>query len=334
MNFCIVGAGAWGTAMAVHLSGLGHAVTLVARRVEHALDIASKRENHAYLPGITLDNDLQIAFELKPALMEAEVVIMACPSTSLREQCERVQEALNSAWQIKLFISLCKGLEQKTSLLPTEVIREVIPGYRYGVLSGPTFADEIVRGKPAAIVFASDAESDLVTTVQEVMSNNALRVYTASDLRGVELGGCLKNVYAIAVGICDGLNLGDNAKAALLTRALHEVVTLGVQLGGKRESFYGLSGVGDLVSTCTSEHSRNRALGKLVATQTEGERLKSLEGVTLEGYWATGCFLNLCEKYDIEAPILREIYSILYQSKDPLEGLHDLMQRDLRAEDQ
>ncbi len=332
MNFCIIGAGAWGTAMAIHLSRLGHVVTLVPRRVEHALELASDRENRAYLPDVVFDSDMQIGCELKPALMEAEIVLMACPSRGLREQCERVRDNLTSARQVKLFISLCKGLEQKTLLRPVQVMREVLPGYCHGVLSGPTFAYEVAKGKPTAIVFASEGDAPLAAAVQGAISNDALRVYTASDLTGVELGGCLKNVYAIAVGICDGLDLGDNAKAALLTRSLHEMVSLGICLGGARESFYGLSGVGDLVATCTSARSRNRTFGQEVAAGKKAEDLSRVGEATVEGYWATDCFLNLCRKYDLEAPILQEVHNILYHGKDPIEGLRALMNRDLKAE--
>jgi len=332
MNFCILGAGAWGTTMAIHLSRFGHTVTLVPRRMEHAMEIATSRENKLYLPGYKLDNSVQIGCELRPALMESDVVLLACPSKYLRTLCKQVREHLDAARQLKMFITLCKGLEEGQNLKPCEVLAEEFPGYFHGALSGPTFAREVAAGAPTAIVFATNADKELTDWVQESISNQHLRVYTSTDVTGVELGACLKNVYAIAAGICDGLQLGDNAKAALITRVLAEMVRLGACLGGRTETFYGLSGIGDLVATCNGKWSRNRTFGEKLAGGDSAESLINDRKMTVEGFRTTACFYELCKAHKLDAPILNQIYATLYEGKKPLEALESLMSRDLKAE--
>ena len=334
MNFCILGAGAWGTAMAVHLTRAGHAVTLAPRRMEQALAMASSRENVDYLPGIELDPNLQIGCELRPLLMEAEVVLFACPSKALRETCRKVVSYLGDAWSIRAFLALCKGLDSETHQLPHEVMRDELgEKMAVGYLTGPTFAEEVAQGKPAAMVLAAEGEEELIAAAQTACSTKSLRVYRSDDLRGVGFGSCLKNVYAIAAGIGDGLSLGDNARAALLTRGLSEMVELGEQLGGRRETYYGLSGFGDLVATCSGEWSRNRTLGlRIGAGESAAEIVKGQRSV-VEGYWATANFHALCQEKELTAPILSEIHAVLHQGKEPLEALTSLMTRDLKAED-
>ncbi len=334
MNFCILGAGAWGTAVAVHLTRAGHAVTLAPRRMEHALEMASSRENTDYLPGIELDPNLQIGCELRPLLMEAEVVMFACPSKALRDTCRQVASHREDAWSSRAYLALCKGLEPDTYQLPHEVMRaELGDGVAIGYLTGPSFAHEVAAGKPAAMVLAAEGEEEVVATTQKACSTETLRVYRADDVPGVGLGSCLKNVYAIAAGIADGLCLGENARAALLTRGLSEMVELGTALGGRRESFYGLSGFGDLVVTCSGDSSRNRVLGlRIGAGETAAEIVES-QSTVVEGYWATGNFHALCQEKGLTAPILNEIYAVLYQGKEPRKALLSLMTRDLRAED-
>lgn len=333
MNIAILGAGAWGTALALHLNRMQeHCVTLVPRRIEHALTIASSRENEAYLPGYQFDHNLQIGCEIKPAIMAADVVILACPAQGLRPLCERVKAQLESSWQVKMVITLCKGLEQESLLKPAEVVHAVLPEVTHGVLSGPTFAGEVAAGKPTAMVLASQGESSLLQQVQQALNNDALRVYRSSDVVGVELGGCLKNIYAIGVGICDGLNMGDNSKAALMTRSIHEMVKLGVILGGKTESFYGLSGVGDLVATCHGAWSRNRTFGYELGLGKTVDALMHDRKTVVEGYWATACFYALCQRIQQDAPILAQIYAIVYHGKAPKQAIYELMTRELKAE--
>lgn len=332
MNFCILGAGAWGTAMAIHLARFDHTVTLVSRRVEQATEIATSRENKIYLPGYKLDFNIQVGCEIKPALMEADAVILACPSKYLRGVCKQVGEHIDQALQLKMFIALSKGLEEGTNNTPLEIVAEIFPQFANGVLCGPNYAAEVAAGKPTAIVFATASNNDLTRAIQQAISNENLRVYTSPDVTGVELGACLKNVYAIAVGICDGLHLGDNAKAALITRALSEMVRVGTSLGGRKETFYGLSGVGDLVATCNGLWSRNRSFGEILA---KGETIGSLldkKIATVEGYSSTQCFYKICKKNGVEAPILEEVYEVLYNGKEAETALFNLMTRELKAE--
>ncbi len=332
MNFVIIGAGAWGTAFAIHLSRLNHTVTLVPRRFEQALAIASTRENADYLPGILLPLSIQIGHELTPVLMEADVVILACPSQALRETCERVKASLSLATQLKLVVSLAKGLELGTHLRPSEVIAAVLPQFVAGSLSGPTNAAEVALGKPAAMVLAATKIDAFLPEVQAALSGPTLRVYTSDDVTGVELGGALKNVYAIAAGCCDGLRLGDNTKAALLTRALAEMVRVGVTLGAKAETFYGLGGFGDLVATCTGAWSRNRTFGQHLGEGLKAVVLIAASKAVVEGYRTTESFHGLCTGRGIDAPILGEVYRILYAGKPPAEALTALMTRELKRE--
>lgn len=332
MHFCILPAGAWGTALAIHLSRAGHTVTLVPHTLEEAMDMGDHRENRRFFPGHAFPRDLQIGFEIKPALMEAEVCILACPSKFLRSVCRHVREDLEQARALRLFITICKGLEEGTNELPCNVVDQELPGYFHGVLSGPTFASQVAEGQPSALVLASNAPDADRKALQEALSSSSLRIYTSSDLVGVELGGCLKNVYAMAAGMCDGLGLRDNSKAALLTRALHELVRVGVALGGKTETFYGLTGFGDLILTCNGEESRNRTFGELYA---KGESIQSLieeKQMTVEGYRTSHCFHHICLEKGIEAPILEQIYRILYEGQTAGEAIRALMTRELKAE--
>lgn len=332
MNFAVIGAGAWGTAMAVHLSKLGHTVTLVPRRFEQALQLASTRENPDYLPGVILPPSLQIGHELVPVLMEAEVVMLACPAQALRETATRLREALTLATRLKLVISLAKGLELGTHDRASQVIQSVLPTVPVGCLTGPTNAGEVGQGLPAAMVLAGTGDENLLARVQSRVSGPSLRVYTSADLIGVEVGGCLKNIYAIAAGICDGLKLGDNTKAAMLTRALAEMVRVGAGLGAQAETFYGLSGFGDLVATCHGGWSRNRQFGEKLGQGASIEELMAGRITVVEGYKTTESFYELCRDKKIEAPIMNEVYQTLFADKAPALALQDLMLRELKRE--
>ena len=338
MNIVVVGAGAWGTAFALHLSRLGHTVTLAPRRFEQALALASTRENTDYLPGFTLPQSVQIAHELAPVLMEAELVLLACPSQALRETCARVQAGLGLADRLKLVVSLTKGLELATHLRPTEIMTATLPGLAVGCLTGPTNAAEVAAGKPAAMVLAAAApagvtlDATFLAGVQAALSGPTLRVYLSDDVPGVEFGGCLKNIYAIAAGCCDGLRLGDNAKAALLTRAIAEMVRVGSALGARPETFYGLGGFGDLVATCTGAWSRNRTFGQRLGEGQKAADLIAGSKSVVEGYRTTESFHGLCTERGIDAPILAEMHRILYAGKPPADALASLMGRGLKRE--
>ncbi len=332
MNICVIGAGAWGTAFSLHLLRLGHAVTLVPRRLEQALALATTRQNADYLPGFDLPPSLQIAHELAPVLMEAEVVLFACPTQALRAWCGRLHDSLGPATRLQLLVSLAKGLELGTHLRPSEVIHAALPSYAVSALAGPTTAAEVARGLPAVMVLAAEEITPFVRQVQAAVSDPRLRLYTSEDLAGVEFGGCLKNIYAIAAGCCDGLRLGDNAKAALITRALTEMVRVGVALRARPETFYGLSGAGDLIATCYGVWSRNRDFGQHIGEGRTADELLTGRKTVVEGYKTTESFYGLCLERGIDAPILAEIYRILFEGRKPVDALPVLMTRELKRE--
>jgi glycerol-3-phosphate dehydrogenase (NAD(P)+) len=330
MNFAVIGAGAWGTAFALHLARLGHGVVLVPRRPEQAAALAETRENRDYLPGVELPFELRVTADLEAALAEADVILGASPTQALRETCGRLRQAWPA--RARLMVSLSKGLELGTHLRASQVIAGQFPDLLVGSLSGPTNALEVARGQPAAMVLATSAAHPCVEEVQAALSGATLRVYTSDDLAGVEFGGCLKNIYAIAAGCVDGLKLGDNTKAALLTRALAEMVRVGVALGAKAETFYGLSGFGDLVATCHGGWSRNREFGQRLGEGHRATELIAHRKTVVEGYQTTASFAELCAVRAIDAPILREMRAILYDGKQPAAALSALMARGLKKE--
>ncbi len=333
MNICVMGAGAWGTAMAVHLDRCGHTVTLVPRRFEQAMELSSSRRNADYLPEIDLRNSIQIGCELPPVLLEAEVIFCASPMAGVRDWGQRLRDAVakREARSLRACVSLTKGLEPETLRLPTECLREFLPGLVHAALSGPTNALEVAKGKPTAMVLAGEKNREM-ESLQEALNGPSLRIYASDDRKGVELGACLKNVYAAAAGCCDGLGLGDNAKAALLTRALAEMVRIGRALGARAETFYGLSGFGDLVATANGGWSRNRTFGERIGRGQSAEELLANRKTVVESHRTAEAFHRLCREKNITAPILTEMYRIFHENKDPREALRDLMERDLKAE--
>lgn len=329
MKFCVVGAGAWGTAFALHLARCGGPVALVPRRSEHAEAIRALGENREYLPGVPLPPEVTVASSHESALADAEVVLLACPAQTLRATAAHVRAA---GGKPGLVVSLAKGLEAGTHLRPSEVIAAACPGPEIGVLSGPTNALEVAKGLPAAMVLAVAGSEALAQSVQAMLSGPSLRVYTTDDVPGVEYGGCLKNIYAIAAGACEGLRLGDNARSALLTRAVAEMVRVGCALGARRETFYGLSGFGDLVATCHGAWSRNRDFGQKLGEGRTIDELLAGRRTVVEGYETTRSFAGLCVDRGIDAPILAEVNAILFQGKRPAEALAALMTRELKRE--
>lgn len=332
MKFAIVGAGAWGTAVAAHLARRGQAVSLVTRRPEHAVAMQLARENRDYLPGIKLPESLVVTSDLRAALLGTNIALVASPSHALRTWCEQMRDSLADATKLQLCISLVKGLEINTNLRPSEVMAQVMPGVNIGTLTGPTNAAEVARGLPAAMVLAVARNESFVEQVQAAMSGTSLRIYTSDDLSGAEYGACLKNIYAIAAGMCDGSKLGDNAKAAMLTRALTEMVRVGEALGAKKDTFYGLSGFGDLVATCHGDWSRNREFGQKVGEGSSVDELLAGRKTVVEGYRTTKALHDLCLAKGISAPILGEVYAILYEGKKPADALMSLMTRELKRE--
>jgi glycerol-3-phosphate dehydrogenase (NAD(P)+) len=332
MNCVIFGAGAWGTAMAIHLARQGQTVTLVPRRLEHALSLASSRENTDYLPGHRLDESIQIGLEPGPALMDADVIFLACPSKGLPDLLRQIGPSVRDSSAI-MAVSLCKGLDQTTLLRPTELMAQAFGAIPVATLSGPSNAAEVARGLPTALVLAAERDDETLRTVQAAVSGPTLRAYTSSDLAGVEIGGTLKNVYAVGAGLCDGLKLGDNAKAAVLSRALQEMMRLGVALGGRAETFLGLGGVGDLMATAHGSWSRNRTLGEQIAKDPQAT-LAALahRREAVEGHRATETLTRLAKQRGVQAPILFCLHEILYHGLDPAAGVTALMTRDLKPE--
>lgn len=332
MNCVVFGAGSWGTAIALHLARQGQTVTLVPRRLEQALDLASSRENRDYLPGFKFDPSLQIGLEALPALMEADLIFLACPSKGLPDLLAQIGPTVKNS-SVRMVISLCKGLDQTSLKRPTELMADALGKITVATLSGPSNAEEVARSLPTALVLAAATSQPALQEVQNIISGPSLRVYTSTDVVGVEMGGTLKNVYAIGAGLCDGLQLGSNAKAAFVTRALQEMLRLGEAVGGRSETFLGLSGVGDFVATAHGSWSRNRTLGEQLAHDGPAT-LKKLQQKreAVEGHRATETIYQLAQKRKITAPILECLYQILYQGLDPKVGVTALMTRDLKSE--
>jgi glycerol-3-phosphate dehydrogenase (NAD(P)+) len=318
--------------MAIHLARQGQTVTLVPRRAEQALALATTRENKEYLPRHRLDDSIQIGLEPLPALMDADLVFLACPSKGLPELLTTIGPAVRASGA-KMAISLCKGLDLSTLRRPSELMAEAFGPIPVGTLSGPSNADEVARGLPTALVLASLADGELLKDVQAAVSGPTLRAYTSTDLVGVEIGGTLKNVYALGAGLCDGLGLGSNAKAAMLTRSLQEMARLGEALGSRPETFLGLGGVGDLMATAHGSWSRNRSLGEQLAKDPQGT-LAALASrkEAVEGHRAAEALSKLATSRGLDAPILFCLHAILYKGLDPRAGVVALMTRDLRSE--
>ena len=332
MNCVVFGAGAWGTAMAIHLDRQGHTVTLVPRRLEQALKLTAERENTDYLKGYALAPSLQIGLEAIPALMDADLVFLACPSKGLAELVQQIGPALRAS-SARMVISLCKGLDQHTLRRPSEVMAQAAGNIPVATLSGPSNAEEVARGMPTAMVLAAHQDDETLREVQAALSGPTLRAYTSSDLPGVEIGGTLKNVYAVGAGLCDGLGLGSNAKAAFLTRALQEMMRVGVAVGGRAETFLGLGGVGDLMATAHGGWSRNRSFGEQVARDARGAiAALATRRDSVEGYRATDTLTRVAQANRLDAPILFCLHRILFEGLDARAGVTALMTRDLKPE--
>jgi glycerol-3-phosphate dehydrogenase (NAD(P)+) len=328
LRIAVIGDGGWGTTLAIHLSRKGFTTRLWGAFPEYITLLKSKRENVKFLPGVKIPESVVIAASLEEALKEADLMIMAIPSQHMRGVMTRLK-----AYDLRdaLFVSVTKGIENGTLKRMSEVIEEIVKPKALAVLSGPTIALEVANGAPTTVVSSSQ---DLVTAkrIQDIFMSEKLRVYTNTDVIGVELGGSLKNIVAIAAGICDGLGFGTNAKAALLTRGITEIVRLGLAMGAKQETFYGLSGLGDLTTTCVSPYSRNRWLGEEIGRGKRlGEVLKETEMV-VEGVTTSKSAYELAKKYKVEMPITEEIYKVLYEHKDPKIAVRDLMTRSPKME--
>jgi glycerol-3-phosphate dehydrogenase (NAD(P)+) len=326
----VLGAGSWGTALAIHLGRLGRPVRLWARDADRAREIGRARENKRYLPGIGLPDTVAVCGVAVEALAGAAIVIVAIPSHGIEAALAPMVSALPARATL---VSASKGIEPRGGRRISELLAELAPGRPCAVLSGPSFALEVALGRPTALVIAS-ADVAVARALQRELASPAFRLYTNRDVLGVELGGALKNVMAIATGLCDGLGLGENARAALITRGLAEIVRLGVALGAQPATFSGLAGLGDLVLTCTGSLSRNRALGREIA---RGQSLAEVEAGTpmvAEGVRTVGAALRLAQAAAVPMPICEEVGAVLFAGKPVREALHALLARDPRAEEE
>ena len=314
--------------MALLLYGYGHDVRLWSAFPGYAEELCRRRENVKFLPGIRLPAGLRVTASGREALTGVDLAVVAVPTRYLRRTLRRLRSAVPRDLPV---VSGTKGLEGRTLKRPSEVVVEVLGVKRVAVLSGPSHAEEVARGLPASVVAASRWRR-LAQRVQGLLSGPTFRVYTGRDVVGVELGAAVKQIIAVAAGICDGLGLGDNAKAALMTRGMVEIARLGVALGAQRKTFAGLSGIGDLITTCISRHSRNRAVGEAVG---RGRSLNDVLGemeMVAEGVDATRAVRGLARKLGVEMPITEQVYQVLFRGKEPLRAVTDLMLRQAKPE--
>jgi glycerol-3-phosphate dehydrogenase (NAD(P)+) len=321
----VLGSGGWGMALAISAFNNQNEVALWSPFEQEVELLNEKRTNEKLLKGIFLPEGIKITTDLS-VVEGSTLTIIATPSTVIRDVASKLATQKNFG----IVVNVSKGIEKESLKFLSDVIKDEIPDVTVVALSGPSHAEEVARNIPTSIVAASDSLA-ASQVVQDIMTSDTLRVYTSGDLKGAELGGAMKNVIAIAAGFCDGMGLGDNTKAALVTRGLAEMTRLGVCMGAKEYTFAGLTGIGDLVVTCTSQHSRNNRFGFKVG---KGMAIKEAlaEVGTVEGYYATEMIYNLSRKYKVELPIINECYSVLYRGKDVTQSVPDLMRRPIRSE--
>lgn len=327
MNLAILGAGAWGTALALTFSK-EHDVKLWSRDAEHLAEVASTRSNERYLPGFALPESIRIEANLAAAIKGAQLVLVVVPTAGFRDTLREL-----SARDIAVpVIWACKGFEPQTAKLLHEVAEEELPGaIERGVLSGPSFAHEVAQGLPCALTLAA-RDYDFARHTAVALNHNRMRVYSSKDVIGVELGGAVKNVMAIAAGIADGMGFGYNARAALITRGLAEMTRLGMHLGGKLETFMGLTGVGDLILTCTGDLSRNRTVGKQLAAGKPLAAILSELGHAAEGVHTCAEVLKKAREVGVEMPITQEVHRVMFEGLSPRQAVEDLLSREPKAE--
>ncbi|MDI6731629.1 MAG: NAD(P)H-dependent glycerol-3-phosphate dehydrogenase [Candidatus Margulisbacteria bacterium] len=327
MLISIIGAGAWGTTLSILLTEAGHSVVLWVFEKELAKEMQEIRENKVFLPGFPLQESIVITSELKD-IAGADICLFVVPTQFLSNIAKQAKNCISKE---AVVISAAKGIEEQSLTLPLDILADELKINRLAVLSGPNLSQEIARGLPAAAVAAAK-DAEVAKTVQNILMLNRFRVYTSNDPLGVQLGGALKNIIAIAAGAADGLGLGDNAKSALLIRGIAEITRLGVAMGATAETFSGLSGMGDLITTCSSKLSRNHTVGEQIV---KGKKLADILSSTqeiAEGVPTARAALKLAEKYQVDLPITKEVYNILYENKNPQQAIIDLMTRSAKKE--
>jgi len=330
VKIAVLGDGAMGTACALLLAKRAeHQVTLWSAREENARILRERRENVRLLPGVPIPESIQLTTDIRDAATDAQLLVMAIPTVYLRATLTRIAAELRSHQQPA--VSVAKGLEIDTFLRPTEIIRQVLGERPVAALSGPSHAEEVSRGLPATLVAAS-TDADFARHVQQVFNSDRFRVYTNTDLVGVELAGALKNIIGIAAGISDGLGFGDNTKSALLTRSLVELVRFGMAHGAELHTFFGLAGIGDIITTSISPHGRNRRVGELLGKGQKLQEILAKMSQVAEGVWTARSVHAKATQMGLDMPISTEVYRVLYENKAPLAAVQDLMARDLKSE--
>ena len=327
-NVGIMGAGSWGTALALLLHKNGHQVTVWSINEDEVKMLSEKREHESKLPGVKIPEDMMFTTDIESTVKGKDCVVLAVPSpftrSTSRNMCPFIAEG-------QIIVDVAKGIEESTLMTLSQQIEEEIPQADVAVLSGPSHAEEVGRGLPTTVVIGARTKKT-ADYLQEMFMSEVFRVYTSPDILGMELGGSLKNVIALAAGIADGLGYGDNTKAALITRGIAEIARLGVKMGGAIESFTGLTGIGDLIVTCASVHSRNRKAGYLIGQGMSMQEAMDEVKMVVEGVYSTKAAVKLGEKYDVSLPIINKVNEVLFENKDPREAVNELMLRDSKAE--
>ena len=326
----VIGSGGWGIALTILLYKNGHDLTIWSFDKREAEELKTTRENKTKLPNILIPEDIKVTDDLKEAVDNKDVLILAVPSKAIRSVSKSLKDIIKDN---QIIVNVAKGLEEDTLKTMTDIIEEELKGKKpqVAVLSGPSHAEEVGKGIPTTCVVSAH-NKELTLYLQNIFMNPSFRVYTSPDMLGVEIGGALKNVIALAAGIADGLNYGDNTKAALITRGIKEISLLGVAMGGEQSTFYGLTGLGDLIVTCASIHSRNRRAGILLGQgKTLDEAIKEVNMV-VEGVYSAKSALMAAKKYNMEIPIIEQVNAVLFENKNAAEAVNELMIRDKKLE--
>ena len=324
----VMGAGSFGTALAMVLAGKGHKVTVWARNAEQIEKMKMTGENRHYLPGVKLPPEIELTTDIKEAASGKDYMLFAVPAQNFRSVLVQAAEYIDMTVPV---INVAKGIEKGTLLRLSQVAEEVMPSLRYVALSGPSHAEEVARQLPTTVAVAAH-DHDLAAEVQELFFADRFRVYSNEDLIGVELGGALKNIIALGAGISDGLGFGDNAKAAMMTRGITEITRLGITMGAEMKTFSGLTGIGDLIVTCTSMHSRNRRCGILIGEGMNPDEATEQIGMVVEGISTAEAAYALAQQYGIEMPITESIYKVIHRKMDPRSAVSYLMGREMKNE--
>ncbi|MBQ5916946.1 MAG: NAD(P)H-dependent glycerol-3-phosphate dehydrogenase [Lachnospiraceae bacterium] len=324
----VLGAGAWGVALGILLAENGNDVIMWTLLENEAKMLKEERENKISLPGVKLHDSMKVTTDLEEAVRDRDVIVLATASRFIRSTSAKIKDFVKDK---QIIVNVSKGIEESTLMTMTDIISEEIPGCHAVVLSGPSHAEEVGRGLPTTCVVGAE-DMEVAKFVQDIFMNNRFRVYTSPDILGIELGGSLKNVIALAAGMADGIGCGDNTKAALITRGMAEITRLGLAMGGKAETFSGLTGIGDLIVTCASMHSRNRRAGILIGEGKTMDEAMTAVNQVVEGVYSAKAAILLSEKYNVSMPIVSEVNKVLFENKSVRESLEDLMVRDKTTE--